>query len=115
MRVIYAVIILLLILMTSAQCKQTAEDWFNKGFALYGQGKYDDAIQAYDVAIQLKPDFAEAYSNKGNALLQQGKYDEAIGVDPNYADAYYAIGAVLEAQGKTSEANKAFAKAKELG
>ena len=47
MRLIYAVFILLLALMTSAQCQQTAEDWFNKGNVLSDQGKYDEAIKAY--------------------------------------------------------------------
>jgi len=38
-------------LMTSAQCQQTADDWFNKGNALGKQGKYEGAINAYDEAI----------------------------------------------------------------
>ena len=32
------------------------------GAALNGQGKLREAIQAFDKAIQLKPDYAEAYS-----------------------------------------------------
>jgi len=45
MRLIYAVFILLLALITSAKCQQTAEDWFNKGNALGKQGKYEEAIK----------------------------------------------------------------------
>ena len=87
MRAIYTFFIILLVLMTSAQCQQTAADWFNKGDALTSQGKYDDAIQAYDQAIQLKP---------------------------NYDNAWYNKGVALKALGRTNESDAAFAKAKEL-
>jgi tetratricopeptide (TPR) repeat protein len=123
MRWIYTVLILLLVLMTSAQCQLTTEDWFNKGRALISQGKYDEAIQAYDIAIQLRPDYAEAYYSKGVALDSQGKYDEAIQdfdkviqLEPDFAaGAWYDKGLALKFLGRTIEANAAFAKAKELG
>ena len=78
MRLIYAAFILLLVLMTSAQCQQTAEERWDKGKALYGQGKNDDAVKAFDEAIKLDPNYAAAWIDKGNALTGQGKYDEAI-------------------------------------
>ena len=49
-----------------------------KGIELYKQGKYDEAIQAFDEAIGLDPNCAKAWSHKGYALSKQGKYDEAI-------------------------------------
>jgi tetratricopeptide (TPR) repeat protein len=49
--------------MTSAQGQPTARDWFNKGVALDNQGKYDDAIKAYDEAIRLDPNDAGAREN----------------------------------------------------
>jgi tetratricopeptide (TPR) repeat protein len=52
------------------------------------QGKYDEAILCYDEAIRLDPNLVQEWYNKGVAL---------------------------EALGKTTEANAAFAKAKELG
>ena len=66
--------------------------WNNKGIALYSQGKYNEAIKAYDEAIKLDPKYAMAWNNKGLALNSQGKYneaikayDEAIKLDPKYA------------------------------
>jgi tetratricopeptide (TPR) repeat protein len=129
MRLKYAVFVLLLASMTSAQCQQTAEDWFNKGNALGKQGKYEEAIKAYDEAIKawdeavrLNSNYVDAWINKGNALYDQGKhddaikaYDEAIRLDPNLIQAWYNRGVALEALGKTTEANAAFAKTKELG
>ena len=94
MRSMSAAFILLLALITSAQCQQTTEDWYNKGYSLYEQGKYEEAIKAYDEAIRLDPNLAQAWNNKGEALRNQGKsdaaikaYDEAIRLDPNYAQA----------------------------
>ncbi|MGV8126211.1 MAG: tetratricopeptide repeat protein [Methanothrix sp.] len=89
--------------------------WFNKGFALSSLGKYDEAIQAYDKVIELKPDYVEAWSNKGNALYDQGKYDEAIQAydeairfNPNYVNAWSNKGSALGKQGKYEEAIKAY-------
>src|SRR5271157_977260 len=92
----------LLVLLTSAQCQQTAKVWFDKGVALYGLGKYNEVIQACDKAIQLKPDDAEAYNNKGLALDGLNKYDEAIQaydkaiqLKLDLAEAYYNKGFAL--------------------
>jgi tetratricopeptide (TPR) repeat protein len=41
-----------------------ADAWYNKGNALYYQGKCGDAIEAYDKAIEIKPKLEAAWSNK---------------------------------------------------
>ena len=38
------------------------------GNALQEQGKLEEAIEAYNKALAIKPDYAEAYNNMGNAL-----------------------------------------------
>ena len=35
-------------------------------------------MASYDRAIQLKPDYAEAYNNRGNALTDLGQLEEAV-------------------------------------
>jgi len=77
MRLICAVYILLLALMTSAQCQQTAGDWFNKGNDFYDRGAYDLAVKCYDKMILIDPNNATAWNNKGNAFDSQGKHDDA--------------------------------------
>ena len=77
--------------------------WFSVGYLLIQQGKPEDAIDAYDEAIRLKPNFAEAYNNRGNAKSDLGRhevaiadYDEAIRLKPNFAEAYNNRGTAKE-------------------
>lgn len=81
------------------------------GAVLLGQGKLQDAIESYDKAIQIKPDFAEAYSNRGIALKEIGQldeavesYDKAIQIKPDFADAYSNRGNALKELGRLDEA-----------
>jgi len=87
------------------------------GVALQDQGKMDEAIEAYNKCISLKPDYAEAYINMGLALKDQGKLDEAIeaynkciSLKPDYAQAYSYMGGALKDQGKLDEAIEAYNK-----
>jgi tetratricopeptide (TPR) repeat protein len=59
-------------------------------------GDYKKAIDAYDKAIEIKPDHAGAWYNKGLSLARLGRYEEAIisydkatKIKPDYADAWY--------------------------
>ena len=81
------------------------------GNALKDQGKLDEAVEAYNKALSIKPDYAAAYCNMGNALKDQGKLDEAIkaynkalSIKHDYADAYNNMGNTLKEQGKLNEA-----------
>jgi tetratricopeptide (TPR) repeat protein len=51
--------------------------WGGKGSALSAQGKYDEAIQAYDEAISLNSSNPVNWYNKGNAFGALGKTIEA--------------------------------------
>ena len=50
----------------------------NKGNALNNLNKYDEAIKAYDKAIEINPQNSMAWYNKGNVFTNLNKYDEAI-------------------------------------
>ena len=58
--------------------EDTAEWRFEQGNKLYDQGRYDEAVGEYTVAILLDPEFALAYYNRGLAYEEQGKKAEAI-------------------------------------
>ncbi|SRR6266446_3984462 len=42
------------------------------------QGRHDDAIQEYDQAIRLRPEYAEAFNNRGAAYDSKREYNRAI-------------------------------------
>jgi tetratricopeptide (TPR) repeat protein len=83
----------------------------NLGNALLQTGKVDAAINCFQQALQIRPDFAEARNNLGNALLQTGKVDEAITcfqqalqIRPDFAEAHDNLGYALLQKGKVDEA-----------
>jgi len=115
MRLIYSIFVLLMVLMPFVQCQQTAEDWFDKGLALYKQSKYDEAIVAYDEAIRLNPNLVAVWGAKGIALYSQGRYnesikafDEAIRLNPNLAASWGGKGLAFDGQGNYDGAIKAY-------
>ncbi|MDD1730135.1 MAG: tetratricopeptide repeat protein [Methanospirillum sp.] len=52
--------------------------WNNRGVTLSRLGKYDDALAAYEQALQIHPDYSTAWNNKGVTLYRLGKYNEAV-------------------------------------
>jgi len=46
--------------------------------ALFNLSRYDEALQYFDNATDLKPDNAEYWYNKGMALFNLSRYDEAL-------------------------------------
>ena len=52
--------------------------YYDKGEALFESGKYEEAIECYDKAIELKNDYTNAYANKAGTLEKLGRDKEAI-------------------------------------
>lgn len=78
-----------------------------------GRKAYDQAIEDYTQAIQLNPNFAEAYNNRGLAYALKSKnqmqyaiadYSQAILLRPAYAFAYNNRGVAYMASGHPEEA-----------
>ena len=74
-------------------------------------GQLEAAIEYYQKALQLKPDYAEVHFNLGNVLEQKGKlveaieaYQKALQRKPDYAEAHSNLGNVLKKQGKLQAA-----------
>jgi tetratricopeptide (TPR) repeat protein len=55
----------------------TAENWLSKGNSLYNQGKYEEAIKAYDKSLDLDSLNPETWQNKGYALNKLGRNKDA--------------------------------------
>lgn len=45
---------------------------------MYGQNKYEEAIENYKKAVELNPKYSKGFNNLANALFNNNKYDEAI-------------------------------------
>ena len=52
--------------------------YFNKGNVLFEMEDYALARLAYDKAIELKPDFGEAYYNRGYLELKAGDQNRGL-------------------------------------
>ena len=87
---------------------QAAGAWFSVGYLLENP---EDSILAYNRAISLKPDYADAYNNRGATKGELGQhedaiadFDEVIRLKPDYADAYNNRGATKGALGQHEDA-----------
>jgi tetratricopeptide (TPR) repeat protein/glycosyltransferase involved in cell wall biosynthesis len=74
-----------------------------------------NAVAYYRQAINLKPDFGEAYCNLGVTLQQQGELEAAIGCyqralehNPNYGDVYLKLGKIYQDRNNLKEAISAY-------
>ena len=89
-----------------------------RGLALSAQGKYLQAIESLERAIERRPNDATGHYSLGEVLVQQGvdlqramdSYRKAIALDAddNYAEAYNALGQLLAMQGDDESAGRYF-------
>ena len=72
------VVVLALCVFTQIAGAKTAVDWYNKGCDLDELGRYEEAIKAYDKALEIDPNHEEASYNKDLARRQLEPGFEAI-------------------------------------
>jgi tetratricopeptide (TPR) repeat protein len=116
-----ALLMLVMPLIAPVSGQLNATDWFNTGITLYNQNRFNDSMQAYDKAIEINPQFAEAWNNKGIDLGMLGRYDEALQAFNNatilnstYAEAWYNIGVIFDLKGDYNSAIQAYSRAIEV-
>lgn len=95
--------------------------YFNMGNCYRNLKQHDEAIQAFEKAASIEPQFIAAYLNLAHLLYELGKYKEALPVfekvlvlDPNRMDALYSKAYALKELGKTKESVEAYDKIIEL-
>ncbi|MEM9275692.1 MAG: tetratricopeptide repeat-containing serine protease family protein [Cyanobacteria bacterium P01_F01_bin.143] len=101
-------------------------DWMSQGELYYALGEYDESLNSFRKAIELRekqnlPSSALLYNNLGFINLELGQYkfalqdvEQAISVDPSYAPAWSNKGLILETVGRNQEALDAYDQATEL-
>jgi tetratricopeptide (TPR) repeat protein len=100
-----------LLLEPSQNQDQRASLLFEQGNIFAAGKEYEEAIAAYDRALQIKPDYHEAWNNRGIALGNLGRYEEAIVsynralvFRPDYHEAWFYRGIALIDLGRYKEA-----------
>ena len=96
---------------TVAKRPQNARAHDNLGFTLWNAGNVPDAIEQFEQALRIKPDFVAAHNNLAVALIRLGKvqqavdqFKQALQLRPDSAELHYSTAAALLLLGKTSEA-----------
>jgi tetratricopeptide (TPR) repeat protein len=84
--------------------------YFHIGHCFAKGGRHDQAIEAYNVALRIKPDDAEVYNNLCVSYNKLGRFDDAIGackaavrIKPDFAEAYSNLGWTYQKLGKYAE------------
>ena len=102
--------------------KKDADFWFNKGALLSTYGNNKAAVQYFQKAIALDPNFSRAYFSQGVSYGQLGQYPKAVAqinmalkMEPQNGMYYYGRGRVYLIWGDKAKAMEDFKKAAELG
>jgi protein O-mannosyl-transferase len=96
--------------------------YYNRGVTHVPLGNYRQAIEDFNKAIEIKPDYIDAYYNRGHAYADLGNYRQAIEdygrvikIKPDSADAYNNRGVAYITQGDNISGCRDARKACELG
>jgi len=63
---------------TSSNVLQSSNAWVHKGDELLSSAKFNEALAAYDKAIEINPKNEDAWLHKAAHLLSSEKYNEAL-------------------------------------
>jgi tetratricopeptide (TPR) repeat protein len=87
----------------------------NLGTVLIEKDRFSDAMNQFEQALLINPDYALAHNNLGTALADTGRlpeamdqFEEALRIDPNYAGARNNLGLALLNTGRMSQAMEQF-------
>jgi tetratricopeptide (TPR) repeat protein len=94
----------------------------NQGVSLRDLGRSEEALVAYEEALRLDSNNAQAHGGRGDTLAQLGRreealaaYEEALRLAPSYAAVHLNRGNVLRELGRREEALAAYEEALRLG
>ena len=122
-RVTYLPLVLLfLLLMPGWSAAQDVQSLIDQGMQASQSGQYDQALQAFDQALKLKPNDPALVSYKATVYYARGNNAQALQLceqiikqNPNFGRAYYQRAMILQKQEKFDQALADLQKAKSLG
>src|SRR5438105_13826318 len=100
----------------------TKEEYFEQAVNAFGDEKLDEAIEHYQKALQIDPNYQDALHGLGMALFDRGRVDGAIAagkelieIDPDDILAHTSLSVFYQSQGRIEEAEKEGNAARILG
>ena len=91
---------------------------YNLGLTLANTGRIQEAIEHYEQALRIKPDYPEAHNNLAFALEKEGRtqeaiehYEQALRIGTDNPEGHYNLGNALEQAGRYPEAIKQYEQA----
>jgi tetratricopeptide (TPR) repeat protein len=101
-------------LVASAQ-ERTADEYFKQGNAYYQDAAFALAVKSYQLSVEQKGDFKEAWYNLGIAYSRIPNheeeiraYEKALEIDKAYTKALYNLAMAYEDNGRTDKAIDAY-------
>ena len=98
--------------------REEAQTCNNHGVVAYYRGAHEAAAEAFQQAIKLQPDFAEAHNNLGLALSRLGKekaaveaFQQALKLDPKMGEVYNNLGFLYHTASQFDRAVEMFGQA----
>jgi len=93
----------------------------NSGIEKFHSGDLDGALEDYNQAIKINPNYVDAYNNRGCLLVEEGDYERAIKdfahaikINPYHATAYFNRGSAWRGLKEYKNAIEDFKRAMEL-
>lgn len=95
--------------------------WYRRGLGLFGERQYRDALNAFDRAISLNPNFSDAWLRRGFILWILDRHDEAFQsydraakIRPNSSFIWFNRGTILNDSRRFQEAIDSYNRALEV-
>ena len=109
------------LLLDDTRRRAESEKWFNRAYDEGQKGNRETAIEYYTRAIELNPEYVDAYNNRGNAYDDIKEYEKAISdynraieLNPEYAMAYENLSELYITTGNYKSALEAITEALSL-
>ena len=94
---------------------------FNCANALKMEGRFDEAVNSYERALEIQPSHLEAHTNLGLTLWRLGKLQEAVShlqqalvIKPDFAEGRYNLASAYLQMGRTDDARIEYEQATRL-
>lgn len=118
---IFSLIVFVLLTASIAYSENFAVEFNNIGLKYFQENHYDLALEAYQKALNIEPNYTNALYNMAGVYLKIKEFDKAIeklekvvSLKPNDGDSYYHLAAAYYYSGKYNEAIRNYDKSQFL-